>query len=41
LRLVEVQSEDLEIARTKLINEAIELKNIMGAIYRNKTSINS
>jgi four helix bundle protein len=41
LRLVEVQSEDLEIERTKLINEAIELKNIIGAIYRNKTSINS
>ena len=41
LRLVEVQSEDLEIERTKLINEAIELKNIIGAIYRNKISINS
>jgi four helix bundle protein len=41
LRLVEVQTEDLEIERTNLINEAIELKNIIGAIYRNKISINS
>jgi four helix bundle protein len=41
LRLVEVHSEVLEIERTKLINEAIELKNIIGAIYRNKINNNS
>jgi four helix bundle protein len=41
LRFVEVQTEDLEIERTNLINEAIELKNIIGAIYRNKISINN
>jgi four helix bundle protein len=41
LRLVEVQTEDLEKERTSLINEAIELKNIIGAIYRNKISNNN
>jgi four helix bundle protein len=41
LRLIEVHSEGLEFKRTKLINEAIELKNIIGAIYRNKISNNS
>jgi len=38
LRLVDVKLETLEIERTNLINEAIELKNIMGAICRNKIS---
>jgi len=38
LRLVEVKLETLEIERVNLMNEAIELKNIMGAIYRNKIS---
>lgn len=36
LRLIEVHSEALEIERINLMNEAIELKNIIGAIYRNK-----
>ena len=38
LRLVEVKLETLEIERVNLMNEAIELKNIMGATYRNKIS---
>lgn len=38
LRLVDVKLDTLEIERTNLINEAIELKNIMSAIYRNKIS---
>ena len=33
-----LHSEDLEIERTHLINEAIELKNIVGAIYKNNIS---
>jgi four helix bundle protein len=41
LRLVEVKLEMLEIERIDLMNEAIELKNIIGAIYRNKISNNS
>lgn len=36
LRLIEVHTEALEIERINLMNEAIELKNIIGAIYRNK-----
>lgn len=35
LRLIEVKSESLEVERTDLIKEAIELKNILGAIYKN------
>lgn len=35
LRLFEVKSESLEVERTNLINGAIELKNISGAIYKN------
>ncbi|MFN7689795.1 MAG: four helix bundle protein [Bacteroidota bacterium] len=38
LRLIDIHSEDLEIERTHLINEAIELKNIVGAIYKNNIS---
>jgi four helix bundle protein len=38
LRLVEVKLETLEIERVNLMNEAIELKNIMCATYRNKIS---
>jgi hypothetical protein len=41
LRLKEGHSEGLKIERTILINEAIELKNTMGAIYRKKKSNNS
>lgn len=35
LRLIDIHLEDLAIERTHLINEAIELKNIVGAIYKN------
>ena len=38
LRLIDIHSEDLAIERTHLINEAIELKNIVGAIYKNNIS---
>ena len=38
LGLIDIHSEDLEIERTHLINEAIELKNIVGAIYKNNIS---
>jgi len=38
LRLIDIHSEDLEIERTNLINEAIELKSIVGAIYKNNIS---
>lgn len=38
LRLIDIHSEDLEIERTHLINEAIELKNIVGAIYKSNLS---
>ena len=38
LRLIDIHSEDLEIERTHWINEAIELKNIVGAIYKNNIS---
>jgi len=38
MRLVDVKLETMEIERTNLINKAIELKNIMSAIYRNKIS---
>ncbi len=38
LRLIDIHSEDLEIERTLLINEAIELKETPGAIYKNNIS---
>ncbi len=38
LRLIDIHSEVLEIERTHLINEVIELKNIVGAIYKNNIS---
>jgi len=38
LKLLEVKLDDLEVRRTNLINEATALKNISGAIYKNRIS---
>lgn len=35
LRLFDIETEELEKIRTSLIQEATELKNIFGAIYKN------
>jgi len=36
LRLFDIESENLEKTRKNLIEEATELKNIFGAIYKNR-----
>ena len=38
LRLIEVKTDTLEEERISLINEAKELQNILGAIYKNSIS---
>ena len=38
LRLIEVKTDILEEERISLINEAKELQNILGAIYKNSIS---
>ncbi len=35
LRLIDIEASIEENERVKLINEATELKNILGAIYKN------
>lgn len=40
-RLLDIEDEKNEIERTKLITEANELKNILGAIYKNTINKNT
>lgn len=40
LRLLDIEETTFEKERTELINEAIELKNILGAIYKNTINKN-
>ncbi len=41
LKLVDIESENLDKIRIGLIEEATELKNIFGAIYKNNINKNS
>ena len=41
LRLMDIEDATIEVGRMELINEATELKNILGAIYRNSLNKNS
>lgn len=41
LRLFDIETEELEKQRVSLIQEATELKNILGAIYKNSTNKNN
>ncbi len=40
LRLMDIEDATIEVGRMELINEATELKNILGAIYRNSLNKN-
>lgn len=40
-KLLDISNEKIENERTNLINEATELKNILGAIYKNSLNKNN